>query len=142
MLKIVVDTNIWIRTLLGGRITLPVLEAWRDDKFQAVVSEPLLDELDGVWQRPRLRSRINPNHAKALLVQLRWRGLMVELKTIPPHCRDPKDHPVLATAMDGRANAIVSGDADLRADELLRAEMINHGVELWGVDTLLTRLAE
>lgn len=140
MLKIVIDTNIWIRTLLGGRITLPVLEAWRDKKFQVVISEPLLAELDQVWQRPRLRKRINPKHAHTLLAQLRGRGLMVELKTIPPRCRDPKDHPVLATAIDGQADAIVSGDADLRADETLRAEMAEYKVELWGVDTLLARL--
>jgi len=28
MLKIVIDTNIWIRALLADRITIPILEAW------------------------------------------------------------------------------------------------------------------
>ncbi|MCK6626841.1 MAG: PIN domain-containing protein [Anaerolineae bacterium] len=42
MLKVVIDTNIWIRALLSGPATLPVLTAWQSGKFQVVVSEALL----------------------------------------------------------------------------------------------------
>lgn len=123
MLRVVIDTNLWIRVLLGGEITLPVLEAWRNRKFTVIASQHLIDELDAVWQRPRLRRRI--------------RSELVVPTTVPPRCRDPKDHPVLAAAIDGRADAIISGDADLRADDELRAQMQQYGVALWGVDTLL-----
>lgn len=142
MLKIVVDTNIWIRTLLGGSVTLPVLEAWRARRFQVVTSEPLLAELEDVWQRPRLKKHIEEEDARELLDQLRWSGILVAPTTVPPQCRDPKDHAFLATAIDGQADAIVSGDADLRADDKLRAEMAKYGIELWGVDTLLARIEE
>ena len=140
MLKVVIDTNIWIRCLLGGRVTLPVLEAWRARRFQVVASEPLLAELEEVWQRPLLRRHISGGDARALLDQLRWSAVLVEPTTIPPQCRDPKDHAFLATAIDGEADAIVSGDGDLRADDRLRAEMAAYGVELWGVETFLARL--
>jgi uncharacterized protein len=140
MLTIVVDTNIWIRALLAGRATLPVLDAWRDGKFRVVVSEALLGELDQVWQRPRFRKNIDGAYANLLLAQLRWRGIFVTPTTVPPRCRDPKDHPVLAAAIDGHANAIVTGDADLRADDGLRAEMAKYGIELWGISTLLDRV--
>ena len=142
MLTIVVDTNIWIRCLLGGRITLPILEAWRAGRFQVVVSKPLLAELAEVWQRPRLRKHIADQDAQDLLEQLRWSAVLVELTTTAPECRDPKDRPFLATAIDGGADAIVSGDGDLRADDQLRSEMAAHGVEIWGVETLLARLEE
>ena len=140
MLKIVIDTNIWVRALLAGRITIPVLEAWYEGKFQVLISSPLLEELENVLQRPRLKQHIKAKHAETLLEQLRWRGNMVNLITVPPRCRDPKDHPILATAIDGQADAIVSGDSDLRADDKLRTEMQAHGVELWGVNTLLAKL--
>jgi predicted nucleic acid-binding protein len=94
--RIVVDTNLWIRALLGGPVTQPILEAWR-----------------GQW---------------------------VEATTVPPRCRDPKDHPVLATALSGGAHAIVSGDGDLRADDNLRQQMLERGVQIWGVETLLAEL--
>lgn len=140
MLRIVVDTNLWVRTLLGGRVTLPILEAWQAGQFTVVISQYLIDELSDVWQRPRLRDKINAADAERLLEQLLLRAEMVEPVTAPPHCRDPQDQPVLSAAIDGRADAIVTGDADLRADDELRADMGRHGVALWGMDGLLNRL--
>lgn len=140
MLCVVVDINIWIRTLLGGPVSLPVLVALQESQFILIMSDPLLDELKEVSQRPRLKKRIDPIDVSELLEILVWGGEFVELKTIPPRCRDPKDHPVLATAIDGNADAIVTGDDDLRADEGLRDAMAQYGVQLWGVQSLLTAL--
>lgn len=140
MLRIVVDTNIWIRALLGGRVSLPILIALQEEKYKVVFSDALVNELNEVWQRPRLRKRIDPFDANELLELIEWRGERVELKTIPPRCRDPKDHPVLATAIDGKADAIVTGDDDLRADDELRAAMAEYDVQLWGVQSLLDAL--
>jgi uncharacterized protein len=108
--RVVIDTNIWIRILLKGRVTLPVLTAFNEDKFQLVMSQPLMEELQLVWHRPRLRERIDASQANRLEQQLQQRTLWVELETVPPNCRDPKDLPVLATAIDGTAKIIVSGD--------------------------------
>ncbi|HZF13281.1 MAG TPA: putative toxin-antitoxin system toxin component, PIN family [Thermoanaerobaculia bacterium] len=140
--RIVVDTNLWIRALLGGPVTLPLLKAWRAGKFEVLISQSLLEELEAVSQRPRLKERIDPAQSKALLEQLRWRAQWVEATAIPPRCRDPKDHPVLATAISGHADAIVSGDGDLRADGELRQQMLEHGVKIWGITGLLADLEE
>ncbi len=140
MLRIVVDTNIWIRTLLGGKVTLPILVALKENKFKAITSDALLAELAEVVQRPRLSISINFHDVVELLTLLEWYGEAVVLKTIPPRCRDPKDHPVLATAIDGHADAIVSGDDDLRDDEALREAMADYGVQLCGELTRLYRL--
>ena len=91
-------------------------------------------------QRPRLRDRINAEDAERLLEQLRFRAEMVNPVSVPPQRRDPNDHPVLSTAIDGNADAIVTGDADLRADDELRTAMERHGVALWGMDRLLERI--
>jgi uncharacterized protein len=138
--RVVIDTNIWIRILLRGRVTLPILAAFNADKFQLVMSPPLMEELQLVWQRPRLRARIDPNQAHRLEQQLQQRAIWVELSTIPPNCRDPKDLPVLATAIDGQAAVIVSGDDDLRADATLRAAMETYNIQLLGVNSFLEYL--
>ena len=140
MLRVVVDTNIWIRALLGGPASLPVPIALQESKFTAIVSDPLFEELREVAQRPRLKKRIDPLDVSELLEILEWRGEHVELTTIPPRCRDPKDHPVLATAIDGKADVIVTGDDDLRADDELRRAMAQYNVQLWGVQSLLAAL--
>lgn len=140
--RVVIDTNIWIRSLLRGRVTLPVLEAFNDNRFQLVMSQPLMDELHDVWNRPRLRQRIDPIQATRLELQLKNRAIWVEVKTIPPNCRDPKDLPVLATAIDGKANIIVSGDDDLRADDALRTAMESYAIQLLGVNSFLQCLED
>lgn len=140
MQRVVIDTNIWIRILLRGRVTLPILTAFNDGRFQLVMSQPLFDEFHTVWNRPRLKQRLDVNQAIRLEQQLRFRSVWIEVSTIPPNCRDPKDLPVLATAIDGAANIIVSGDNDLRADDDLRIAMQTHGIELLGVNSFLDTL--
>ncbi len=75
-MRIVIDTNLWIRILLGGRRTLPILTLWEQGKFDARVSQELLDELAQVAQRPRLQKRIQADDAEKLLQQLQGRGVM------------------------------------------------------------------
>ena len=106
------------------------------------MSQPLMEELHLVWNRPRLRKRIDSSQAIRLEQQLQYRALWVELKTVPPNCRDPKDLPVLATAIDGKAGIIVSGDDDLRADDDLREVMASYGIQLLGVHSFLKYLDE
>ncbi len=139
-LRVVIDTNIWIRILLRGRVTLPILEAFNDNKFQLIMSQPLFDEFHEVWNRPRLIKHIQQNQGVRLEQQLKNRSTWIEIKTIPPNCRDPKDLPVLATAIDGEANIIVSGDDDLRADEDLRKAMELYSIQLLGVNSFLKSL--
>ncbi len=141
-LRVVIDTNIWIRILLRGRVTLPILAAFNADQFQVIMSQPLFEELHLVWNRPRLKARIDGEQANRLEQQLQRRSIWVEVQTIPPNCRDPKDLPVLATAINGQASVIVSGDDDLRADEDLRRAMAAYGIELLGVNSFLERLGE
>ncbi len=81
--RVVIDTNIWIRILLKGRITLPILEAFNQDKFQLVMSQNLLDELHEVWNRPRLNKYIDQNQAIRLAQQIKNRAIWIETTTIP-----------------------------------------------------------
>ncbi len=140
MLRVVIDTNIWIRILLKGRVTLPILETFNRGQFQLIMSQFLFDELHEVRQRPRLYKRIDLSQAVRLETQLKGRAEWVEVVTVPPNCRDPKDLPILATAIDGEADIVVSGDDDLRADDELRAAMASREIQLLGVNSFLSRL--
>ena len=83
-MRVVIDTNIWIRILLRGRVTLPILEAFNQERFELVMSQFLLDELHEVWQRPRLLKRINPAQAIRLETQLKGRALDALTRQILP----------------------------------------------------------
>jgi predicted nucleic acid-binding protein len=47
-LRVVIDTNIWIRILLKGRVTLPILEAFNKKNFQLIISQVLCNRSGGV----------------------------------------------------------------------------------------------
>ena len=42
---------------------MPILEAFDEDKFQLVMSQPLMEELHLVWNRPLGGKQINPSIA-------------------------------------------------------------------------------
>lgn len=44
--------------------------------------------------------------------------------------RDPEDEPVVAAAVQGRANAIVTGDRDLLADTDVTAWLADRGIQV------------
>ena len=67
MLRIVVDTNIWVRALMGGKVSLPVLQALQGNQFTLLVSKELLTELREVAQRPRLKKAIDDFDLEGLL---------------------------------------------------------------------------
>lgn len=139
-LRVVIDTNIWISILLKRRSTLPILEAFNQNKFEIIISQELFDEFHEVWNRAKLKKYIDTNQAIKLEKQLKNRSIWIEINTIPPHCRDSKDLPVLATAIDGKANIIVSGDNDLKADETLIKAMDSYSVKLLSVTSFLEYL--
>lgn len=47
---------------------------------------------------------------------------------------------MLATAIDGAANIVVSGDNDLRDDDALREAMDSYNIQLLGVNSFLEYL--
>mgnify|MGYP001130456719 CR=1 FL=1 len=44
-LRVVIDTNLFVRGLLKGPVTLPLIQAWKEQRFQLVTSEKLIAEL-------------------------------------------------------------------------------------------------
>ena len=140
--RAVIDTNVFIRALLKSPSAYSILEALLTAKFQLVIAEPLLAELAEVFSRPKFRRVIDVIAARELLALIVERAEVVEPALNPPACRDPDDEIVLAIAIAGKADFIVTGDDDLRADESLRAAMRAWGVELLGVNGFLTRISE
>lgn len=115
-MRAVVDTNVLVSALIrpqGG--TGAVLRLLRESRFRLVLSEALLDELVDVLARPRLREKYGIDDAAVtiLLRVLLLRGELVRPTEEIRLSRDPKDDMVLEAAVAGRANVVVTGDADL-----------------------------
>lgn len=118
-MRVLLDTNIFISYLLepeGESSTHLVLEAALLGKFNLLLPEEVLEELQRKIPSKRyLAERITPENAEKLVTILRQISEVVpriELE-IPALTRDPKDDYLLAHAVVGEADYLVTGDDDL-----------------------------
>jgi len=86
------------------------------------MSEPMLDEFIEVTDRHKFRRLIRPFVRDIIVEALRARACVVEPAFQFPHCRDPKDDSVIATAVATRPCYLVTADRDLYDD----ADLVAH----------------
>jgi len=112
----VLDTSLLVSYLLTHRPPIATLidQHLAGDHFVLVTAPELLAELDRVLAYPKLRQYYTEEEHKRFVALLMVLSEVVELpETIPRICRDPDDDQVIACAVVGKADVIVSGDRDL-----------------------------
>lgn len=112
-MRAVLDPNIYVSGLLSpAGAPADVLRAWRDGRFEAVVSPLLLGELERVLAYPKLRKRISAEQAAAFIALLTANAESAPDTQAKIHTADPDDDYLVGLAQHARA-AIVSGDRHL-----------------------------
>jgi putative PIN family toxin of toxin-antitoxin system len=113
----VVDTNLIVRGLLSRRgAARALVEALYAGAFRLLLSAPLQEEYAAVLARPRLVERfgLSADEVAAFFRFLARRAQPVTPRgALPLAVRDVKDEHVLATALDGGADYLVTADEDL-----------------------------
>lgn len=118
-MRAVVDTNIWVSGLIRpvgppGRI----LAAVRSRRIVAVASWELAKEIVDVLRRPKLaRYGITESDVEQVLELLRP---LLPTADVDVPLRDADDVPVVAAAVAGFAEFIVTGDGDFLDDRPVR----------------------
>ncbi len=118
-MRALLDTNILVSYLLGGGEESPVdalVTAALEGRFTLLLPEEVVREFaEKVGTKPYLAQRITTNQAERFVQMLRETGEVVEAveAEIPRVVRDPRDDYLLAYALVGRAEYLVTGDDDL-----------------------------
>jgi putative PIN family toxin of toxin-antitoxin system len=142
--RAVLDTNIWLGGLIKrGGATVRLLAAFRSGQFEAVTSQPLLDEIADVLSRPEIARKfaIRPEDRDELLLLLQERTHSVEIVGEIAVCRDPKDDMVIETAIRGGAELIVSRDKDLNDDPAVATFLAARNIRVVEPQVFLALLA-
>ncbi|MXY40610.1 MAG: putative toxin-antitoxin system toxin component, PIN family [Rhodospirillaceae bacterium] len=110
-MRVVLDTNILIGALIT-RDTPPdrLYRAWLRGEIELVTSTAQLVEIADVIARPRLQRFLDPDEAGAIIANIGARALVLDAPPAANLSPDPDDNPILAAAIAGKADLIVSGD--------------------------------
>ena len=118
-MRVLIDTNVLISHLLSPQqpgVINSIFAVLASGAFTLLIPEALLDEVYAVVVRkPALSSRIPLEYLREFLDLLSSLGEPIPRiqGPIPAMTRDPKDDYLLAYAIVGRADLLVSGDQDL-----------------------------
>jgi putative PIN family toxin of toxin-antitoxin system len=133
--RLVLDTNVWISRLLApqGAAAKAVNRAL--EWGTPLMSVETLQELTEVLARPKFNPYVSVRDRQHFIALLGGVVRMVSITHRVAACRDPKDDKFLHVALNGEAQIIVTGDADLLALNPF------HGVEIVSPGAFLERTA-
>ena len=126
-MRVLFDTNV----LFAAFTTKGFCEDVVDEAVGAcplVWSVPLREELESSLRR---KLKLGPGALAALAAYARLCEFVEPAALTAPVCRDPDDDVVLATALSGRADYLVTGDADLLALKSHHGTKILSPREFW-----------
>jgi putative PIN family toxin of toxin-antitoxin system len=136
--RLVIDTNVFVSGLISeSGSPAQILKAIQQRKVIHLVSDPIVEEYLRVLDYPQIRrfKKITNEFVADIAAYLVYETERVELASIIRLSPDPDDDVFLETAVDGRANWLVTNDkADLLS---LRAV---EGVPIVSAREAVTRL--
>jgi len=112
-MRCVVDTNVLV-SAAAFPYSIP-RQTLRQALRQGVLllSEATAKELTEVLSRPKFDRYISRDERVLFVAQLESVAELIPIIQLIRECRDPKDDKFLEVALNGRADAIITGDADL-----------------------------
>lgn len=125
MLRVVLDTNLYISSLLvGNGLPAQALNAWRSHRFTLIVSSSILSEVLATFEYPRIRRKydVTDEDIDELVILLTRDAVFVPGASDVSDAAldDLDDEIVLACAVDGAADFVVSGDRHLLSKGMYR----------------------
>lgn len=114
-MRVVIDSNIWVSYLINPGTPFQETVDTLLGKATVLYSDATLQEVLQVLLRPKFRRYVDIEDAYDFAARLSTEGELVDAPAAIKVCRDPKDDKFLDLAVSGKADMIVTGDADLPA---------------------------
>lgn len=118
-MKVVIDTNILLSGLmLPNSIPGKIMQAWRENRFELVLSQFQLDEIGRVLAYPKIQKRLQWDEAEItqFLQQLFLRSIYLgNIATVAEVPADANDNLILSAYIIGKAQYLVTGDKGIQA---------------------------
>jgi hypothetical protein len=112
MLRVVVDTNLWISFLIGRKLAI-LTDLFKRSDIQILSSSEQPAELSDVSTRFNFRKYFTEVQADELVNLLYASAEFVDIRERVRACRDENDDFLLDIAVNGHADIFITGDNDL-----------------------------
>jgi uncharacterized protein len=139
LLRIVLDTNQLVAALVRPPELATLLMAWESARFTVLASPAMIEEYLRVLAYPDVARLIYPELLRSFHSHLLHDIELIETPEVPRLCRDPDDDKVLAAAIYGLADYLLTVDHDLLTEEIV-VKLNEAGLELISGDELILRL--
>ncbi len=115
MISAVLDTNVLVSgALTSSTIPGQIFNAWRENEFELILSEPIINEIDQVLQKPYFQKHLKSHEITSFMDLLQNEAILTPITTtVHGVTTHPEDDLVLATAVSAKANFFVTGDQPL-----------------------------
>ncbi len=118
-LRVFLDTNLFLSSIIIPKGNpAKAIQAWKQDLFTLLISAESLEELKDVTSREKFldKYRLFKLRSSELIDTLILGAEIVTplpKEDLPVHSRDPEDDYLLASALGGNADYLITGDEDL-----------------------------
>jgi len=111
-LRIIIDTNLWISFLIKKDYS-KLDSILFSGQATLIFSDELLSEFITVTQRPKFERYFSRFDTLIVMTTIDKYAEFIKVSTVTTICRDEKDNFLLSLAIDGKADYLLTGDADL-----------------------------
>ena len=111
--RLVVDTNVFASAIIFPRSVPRRLVDDALDQGVVLFSDVTMSELTEVLSRSKFARYVSRRERELFLAQIGSAAEFVPIIRLVRECRDPKNDKFLEVALNGRADVIITGDADL-----------------------------
>jgi putative PIN family toxin of toxin-antitoxin system len=109
-MKIILDSNVFLSALISPHSPSDVIyRAWRARQFEVITSDIQLEEIRRASRYPKFRKILQPAKVGAMINNLQ-NAIILEKITIKDEADDPNDSFLIAMALAGKADYLVTGD--------------------------------
>ena len=110
-MRVVLDTNVLLSALISPHgAPDAIYRAWRAARFEVITSPGQLDELRRASRYPKLQAVLQPHRVGVMVNNLQRAVLLEGVSTEGIEADDPFDAYLLALAVQGAADYLVTGD--------------------------------
>ncbi|WP_256549265.1 putative toxin-antitoxin system toxin component, PIN family [Dyadobacter fanqingshengii] len=110
MIRVVIDTNLYVSAMINRNSRQRLDQILKNQRFDILIDKTLVDEFVEVIHRPKFKKYVVIEQIEEFINLLYERCTVINTTSKVSHSPDPKDDFLLALALDGASQYLITGN--------------------------------